>query len=239
MTYYKRSKNIFKIVAAQLLVGLVMAVLAFCVIFYAQGYRVNIKNFKIIKTGLIYLVSYPKDTTVFIDNKIVTEKTPYTVGLRPGNYNVLIAKEGYHVWEKNIRVESELVSDYKTIVMFKSIPEIKNLTDQRKINMLNIPIDIFAVSKSDDLLINNDYEIWQNNKLVTRFSKPIKNITWYNDEHILFQQDDEIRVIEIDGGNNTLLIKLSSGVPSIFTVNNKGDELYFTDNGEYKVAKIR
>jgi hypothetical protein len=88
--------------------------------------------------------------------------------------------------------------------------------------------------------VSNGYEIWVGEKLVTRFSEPILNVSWYPDlSHIIFQEGNEIRVIDKNGKNDTLLIKMNQSGPARFTVGGKGEELYFVDNGKYKVAKIR
>ena len=160
--------------------------------------------------------------------------------MTPGNYSAEVDKDNYVSWTTNFNINSGFVSEYKYIVLFKQNIKVSDLTDQDKIDLLNAPIDFFAVAKSDNLVIQNGYEIWQNGKLVTRFSAPISQVSWYpDDEHVLFQQGNEIRVIELSGQNNTLVVKLSSSTPTNLTTNSEGTELYFVDNGKYEMAEIQ
>ena len=236
----KRTKRLPRIILNQFLVAFLMTAIAISVLFFAEGYRFNFKNFKIIKTGILYFSTDPDGATVFINGKLQDKKTPYAVNLTAGRYNATIEKNGYGSWSSGFKVDSGLVSEFESIVLFKKNPEISNLSDQRKIDLLNSPLEYLATSNSKNELYQNGYEVWQSNSLVTRFSTPIKSVSWYPDlKHILYQQGDEIRVMEITGLNDVLLVKLSTKTPVRYIANNKGDELYYLDNDQYKAAKIK
>lgn len=235
-----RTKRLPKIIVGQFLVGCLMVLLAISVLFFAQGYRFNIKNFQIVKTGVIFIASEPKEAVVHINGKAQKRNTPFSLNLDPGYYNAEVQKEGYHPWSSSFKIEPELVTDFKSVVLFKTDSEITNLTDQRKIDLLESPVDYLAVVHDEDILTYNDYEIWQNNKLVTRFSSPIQNATWYSDmEHIMYQKGNEVRIIEKSGNNDTLLVRLTSATSTKFVSNSRGDELYYMDENQYKMARIR
>lgn len=239
VTNDRRTRMFFKILINQCLVALLMILVATSVLFYARGYRFNYKNFKVVKTGIAYFSSLPKNVDVYIGSNKKSSKTPYTLNLTPGNYDASIKKEGYQVWTAHFRVQSEFVSEFENIVLFKDKIESVELTDQAKIDRLNSPTDILAVSRAQNLLYNG-YEIWLDDVLITRFSEPIVKASWYPDsKHILYQQGDQIRVIESAGRNDCLLVTLSADEPSVFTTNARGDELYYTDDGKYMMAKIR
>ena len=229
-----------KILLSQFFITLLMTVMALALIFYAEGYRYNFKTFKVSRTGIASFVTYPKGADIYINDRLMPEKTPYAVNLTPATYDAMVTKDGYQSWQRAFKVDSELVSEFKNIVMFKSDIPSTALTDPGKINLLNAPIDLLAGAKQGDPMIVNDHEIWVGDSLVTRFSTPVSSAIWYPDHtHIVFQQGDEIRTIELDGFNDTQLVKLSSNLPTNFALNNKGTELYFSDNGDYKVATIR
>lgn len=235
----RRTKNFFKILFCQLGVGLIMASLAVFILFFAQGYRFNYKSFRIIKTGIISVTSSPKNASVYINGKESSKKTPLAATLTSGVYLVEVKSSGYNSWHSYCKVQPELVTEFEKVVLFKENITTTSLEDPSKIELLNAPIDILAVRK-DPLLTYNDYEIWQSGVLVTRFSEPVIKAVWYPDlEHILYQQNNEIHVIGIDGRNDNLLVTLEADTPSVFTTNSRGDELYFTDSGNYKWAKIR
>ncbi len=236
----KRTKKLHKIIIGQLSVAFIMFALAISILFFAEGYRINLKNLKITKTGILFLYSDPKNAEVLLNGKKQKNITPFSINLTPGNYKAEVKAEGYISWASSFKIESGLVTNFNSIVLFKEHPEINNLTDQRKIDQINAPIDVFAVTTTQNVLTQNGYEIWLDDKLVTRFSEPISNVKWYPDlKHIVFQQGDEIRVIETTGMNDTLLIKSSLSERINYAISGRGDELYYLENNQYKVAKIR
>jgi len=239
MTNNRRTKSIFKILVSQLSVALFVTLLSVSILFYAEGYRFNYKNFKIFKTGVLAISCYPKDVTVKLNSRIKSDKTPYSANLLPGHYSIEISKSDFVTWSQTVRVESEMVENFKSTVLFREKPEIATLTDQKLINSLNSPIDSLAIGNKSGIY-HSDYEIWLNNDLVTRFSEPILKAIWYADkQHIVYQQGDQIRVIEITGTNDTLLVDLNSSATTNFIINDKGDELFYKDGSDYKKAVIR
>lgn len=240
----RRTKLLPKIILGQLFVGLIMAVLGFSILFFAEGYRLNVKNFKIIKTGMASFSVYPRDSKVFLDSKLVFtgskfRTSAFSVNLTPGYYTARVEHDGFKTWNSEFKIESGFVSDYKSIVLFKSEIIPKPLTDQRKISALNAPVDSLA-TQSTNSPINIGPEIWLSNKLVTRFSAPVLSAKWYSDEyHILFQIGNEIRVMDKNGSNNILLITLKQDTNTNYNVNYQGDELYYIDGNNYMMAIIR
>lgn len=234
-----------KIILGQLFVGAIMASIAFSILFYAEGYRFNFKKMSTYKTGIISVYTYPRDAQVYLDSKLVKKtssfsRSPFRANLRSGYYNVMAIKEGYVTWEKTIKVEAEKVANYGSVILFKSNVLPEKLNDTKKIDLLLNPNDFVATKRNDKALIINGSEIWYNNSLITRFSTQILNANWYYDrEHILIQSSNEIRIIDIDGSNNVLLVKLKENLPTQFVVNSSGDELYYRDGSDYMVAHIR
>lgn len=236
----KRTKRLPRIILNQFLVGLLMSAIAVLVLFFAEGYRFNIKNFRVIKTGVLFLSSEPKGAIIHLNRRKIDKTTPNAQNLKAGSYTATVEMPGYRTWTASFKAESGLVTQFDQIVLFKENPEVSNLSDQRKIDLLNSTIDYLASNSDKNILTENGYEIWQNNELVTRFSEAISSVAWYPDlKHALYQQGDEIRAIEISGINDTLLVKLSSTNSTKYTVNNRGDELYYLDGSQYKIAKIR
>ena len=108
-----------------------------------------------------------------------------------------------------------------------------------KINYLNSPETPLAENARNKLAYNK-YEIWTDDKLVTRFSEPIANVLWHPDyEHILYQENNQIRIIGKDGFNDTILANLLSSSSAKFMIGGQGRELYYIDNGQYKKAIIQ
>lgn len=235
----RRTKQFTRIIISQLGIASLMFLLGLSLVFYAEGYRFRFNNFKIVKTGLVFLISNQKAAEVYINNVHVASKTPYSQNLLPGVYDLTIKKDGYSQWSNHITIKPELVTDFREIILFKKDITPVKLIDQSKINFLNSPIEILATS-SNHKLVYNDYEIWLNDELVTRFSKPLLRAVWYPDyKHIVYQQESEIRLIETTGTNDTFLVKLNQEGRTNFIISRDGNELYFADNGEYKITTIR
>lgn len=233
------SKRLPKIFLAQFIFALIITAVALNIIFYAQGWRINFRTLKIYKTGLFLFDSSPAPDRIFIGNNQYDGKKEFIYNLLPGSYSVRAEKNGYISWNREISIKQEMVSYYNNVILIKQDIQAETLTDQSKIDLLNSP-DTILIENAKDKLAFNKYEIWTENRLITRFSEPINNVKWYPDmQNIVFQQGDEIRIIDNDGFNNTLLIKLLSKEKTRFQIGERGQELYYIDGGEYKKATIK
>ncbi len=106
-------------------------------IFWAKGYRPDLKNGKMKATGLLNANSFPTGAQVFIDGKLTTA-TNNTINLSPGEYQIKIAKDGYLPWEKTLKMEKELVTQTNAF-LFPVAPDLKALTYINAINPLPSP----------------------------------------------------------------------------------------------------
>lgn len=98
-------------------------IIAPVVLFYSMGYRIN-ENLQIVEVGGLYVSSPLRNTEIFINNK--EKKTPgmlqngiFLKNLKPGNYSILINKEGYYPWAKELAVKERLVTEAKAFLMPK------------------------------------------------------------------------------------------------------------------------
>jgi hypothetical protein len=236
----RRTRLIIKIIFGQLLVGLLISAIAIVVLLYAQGNRINFVRMKVIKTGLVSIEFLPKDANVYVNNKRVDVKNSLAKNLSPGSYYIQIEKSDYTTWQTQLHIESESVTVFSNVLLFKKEPLIEALIDERKISLLKNPNEDLIGKNTIAGLFSNNYEIWVDNQVIARYSTPISRVSWYSDNaHILFQQGDSIHIIEASGQNDTSLVKLNSDAPTKFVASSDGTELYFIDNSVYKVAHIR
>lgn len=94
------------------LVGIFIIVIP-VLIFYSLGYRLN-SQFRLVKTGGIYLVNNESDAVVMLNGKDmkrsnIFEKDMLIRNLVPNTYYVRIEKNGYRPWKKNVKVQEEKV----------------------------------------------------------------------------------------------------------------------------------
>jgi len=235
----RRTKLLPKIIIGQLFVSFIIVALALLMIFYTEGYRMDFSDFKVFKTGVIYLNFLPRNANISINSTDCKAVSNLAKNLPSGFYHISVAKDGYKTWNLSLQITPSSVNDYRDIILFKDQITPADLKDESKISLINLPTDVLASNAPDQLLYNN-YEIWVGDNLVTRFSTAIKKAIWYPDlAHIVYQQGDEIRIIETTGQNDTLLVKLSTQKISSFVIGARGTELYYTDNGAFKIATIR
>ena len=125
------------------------------VIFYSQGYRVDINAKKITQTGGLFLKVIPKQVEVFIDGKL-KKKTDFFFGsalienLLPKKYKIQIKKEGYYPWEKNLEIREKEVTEAKNIVLIPENPNFGILTEGIK--------DFWFSPDERKIILSEDYE---------------------------------------------------------------------------------
>lgn len=100
--------------------------ISFTIIAYGRGYRLNINKGDFRSTGLISATSDPIGAQVYVDD-ILKSATNNSFNINPGWYAVTIAKEGYMSWQKQIRVQGEIVSRADAY-LFPTNPSLSPLT---------------------------------------------------------------------------------------------------------------
>ncbi len=88
-------------------------------IMYAVGYRYNFDNNTVQKNGAFYIKSYPRGSEIYIDNIKSRHKTPNQLtNIQPGNHTILIKRENYLPWQKQLTVYSGETTFAEDIVLF-------------------------------------------------------------------------------------------------------------------------
>lgn len=99
-------------------------------ILYCLGWRFDWETKSIIQPGVFYFKAWPKNTEIYLDNKL-KKKTDLFFGsvlienLKPQKYNVEIKKDGFHTWQKNLEIKKREVTEAKNIVLIPENPEFK------------------------------------------------------------------------------------------------------------------
>jgi len=92
-------------------------------IFYSQGYRIDLGSKKIAQTGGLFLKVMPKQVEIYLDGKLI-KKTDFFFGsslienLLPNKYKIKVVKKGYSSWEKTLEVKEKEVTEIKNIILF-------------------------------------------------------------------------------------------------------------------------
>ena len=98
----------------------------FFAISWAKGYRPDVKNGTLKPTGLLVANSFPTGAQVYINDKLTTA-TDDTLNLNPGTYRIKISKDGFIPWEKELKLEKELVAQTNAL-LFPLAPDLQALT---------------------------------------------------------------------------------------------------------------
>lgn len=102
------------------------------VVFYSQGYRFDFENKKISQTGGLFLKVLPKSVEIYLNDK-PRKKTDFFFGsalienLLPKKYKVLVRKDGYQSWEKNLEIKAREVTEAKNIILLPENPNLQIL----------------------------------------------------------------------------------------------------------------
>lgn len=192
----------------------------------ANGWEFNFKTFQIIKTGMISLDGRPDSAKVSVNGKIMSQTLPAKIrNLSPGFYDVKITSQNYQTWEQSIKVEVGKACLFSSIILFLQTP--RDATVPSNMNLTNFEQDYTNQAQKIDI---NGSEIYFQEQLISRFSQNVSSAILYPDnKHIIFQQNDEIRAIDIDGSNNKLLFKLTSPEKTKFIIKNNGQVLYYLE----------
>lgn len=114
---------------------LLISVLVFLIItpllnFYLAGYRIT-KGFKITKIGGMYIYSPENSVKIYINNELKKEtgfiQNGYFIqNMKPGKYSIIVAKDGFWPWKKDLNVKEEIVSETRSFLIKKE-PEGKTI----------------------------------------------------------------------------------------------------------------
>jgi len=102
----------------------ILAVLIFLLasvffILLALGYNYNFSKNKFEKTSILYLKSYPRGSSIFLNNEKYSEDTPTEIThLKPDLYNIRVEKENYQNWEKQFLIKPEQTVFVEDISLF-------------------------------------------------------------------------------------------------------------------------
>lgn len=92
-------------------------------IFYANGWRLDFKKFRIVRIGGIFLKDFPADAELKINGGLTDGSFKKFLSgtlvnnLLPGDYSLAIEKDGYYSWGKTVGVEPATVAEMKVVLI--------------------------------------------------------------------------------------------------------------------------
>ncbi|MBL7155157.1 MAG: PEGA domain-containing protein [Candidatus Portnoybacteria bacterium] len=175
------------------------------ILFYAWGYSFDWQNKKPVLTGGLYLKSFPEETDVYLNNKLKKEETPaFIKRLLPKEYQVKITKQGFHPWQKKLRVESKLVTEARNILLIPLNPEIEIVNEKL---LVDFSLKEFLAQEESDTIF---------------YIQPLSYILYKTDQNGSYQEQISLAPLP---ANHQYQIFVSSNEK--IAVLNKKRQLYF------------
>ncbi|MFH1551483.1 MAG: PEGA domain-containing protein [bacterium] len=207
------------------------------VLLYAWGYTFDWESKKLVLTGGIYLKSIPKKAKVELDNKITKETPVFIKRLLPKYYQIKVSKQGFHSWQKKLKIESKLVTEVKNILLIPLNPEIEVINENIPINfslkeflsqkesndIFYIQIPSYILYKTDK---NNSFQEQisltplPQNQTYEIFASKDKRIAVLSNTNQLYLLNPETKIFEL----------ISQDVKGVRFSDNNKKMLYFTDS---------
>ncbi len=112
-------------------------------VFYSKGYRFDFQKLEVFKIGGLNLQVKTGGAEIFINNRLRAQAGGLLYSgsffkLLPRTYDVRVAKDKYHSWQKTLAVKPNLVTDVYDIILFPENAAAKELA--------SAPADFFAFS---------------------------------------------------------------------------------------------
>ncbi|MCX6809525.1 MAG: PEGA domain-containing protein [Candidatus Berkelbacteria bacterium] len=211
-----------------IIVGIIFLACVSLALIYVTGYQIDLVNKDIKQTGIISVQT--DNANIYLDDKLVGNGRVTLRNITPNSYNIKVTKEGYHIWEKNIKLEAGEAEILNNIVLFK-----ENIIPRE----FSVDQNDFFNKIADTAQIRVDGgEIYQNDQLVTRFDKNIYGASWYpNNQYIAFTYNAKLHIMEIDATNDIEILDKDSQTPIVFV--NSGKSVIYENNGKVYQADIR
>lgn len=196
------------------------------VLLYSYGYRIS-SDFNLIKTGGLYVSSPVSGSQIFINNELERETNILQAGLflqslKPDDYSVIIAKDGYWPWTKKLTVKEQMVTEARALLLPKN-PDGKiiieeQLTPSEKIKyeeirkLLTETIEEKEENPTIEKLINHDRQklIWETgeNDIFVEWINGEKSRPYYIEEgkHLVLHSLYGIRNVDFYPGRRDVVI---------------------------------
>ncbi len=126
---------------------------------FALGYRFNTKTFKFTKAGLIAIKTQPPGASIYLDGKLLSEKTPSTINeLLPGKYSLRIELENHYAWISEVNVEAKKVTRLEKIILFPLRGNVSQL-NKEKITSFWVDSDtqtVYYLNQEENIIYKSD-----------------------------------------------------------------------------------
>ncbi len=177
------------------------------VILYTAGYGYNFKKGRIEKTGILYVDSKPKEADIYINGQFSGKTDKRFPAMLPDKYQLEVKKNGYHSWQKEIEIKSNLTEFAEDIVLFK---------DALPINLVEGQIKLFVASPDQRKIIYSSISSTTEDLIIMDLkNKSTEKLKSYN-----LKNKPEIEFLNCSTEKNLMAFKVISNDPESYLIVN-------------------
>ncbi len=232
------------------------------VLLYTSGFRLD-SDLRLYKTGGLYVSSPVSGSQIFINNKLEKETNILQNGLflqnlKPGKYSVLIGKDGYWPWLKELEVKEQFVTEARALILPREMDgeiiepsehkEIISLIDEIKtLSGTTTEIKRFIGQNRQKLSWNQTQnQVWvewmaeeksrpyylnENKVLVLDSASAVRNADFFPGRRdvIVVAVQNGVFALEIDGKGGRILQPIYKGKEPVFTTFKNESSIYILD----------
>ncbi len=215
------------------------------IILSSQGYRIDLNpsegRIKITQTGGLFLRILPRQAEIFLDSKL-KETTDFFFNsalienLIPKKYQVLVKKQGYHSWQKELEIKEKEVTAIDNIFLFPQNPEFKALTKEETNQFLTLFNNNQELTLDELLLDQDTYQILEQMNGF-KLSPDSKKLVYFSDYEIwiLFLKEKQNQPSK-KAGEKLFLMRLSEKIKHVLWLNSY--YLVFSTENKIKISEI-
>lgn len=223
-----------------LIVCIILFLLLFpLIVLYSFGYGYDLKEKKMVRTGIIYITANPQDNIkIFVNGeeekknlsvKGIFKKDYALYNLMPQTYDIRITKDGYSQWEKRLSVAPGL-NTYARPLLLSLNPADDLLFEGKNILGWSASLNfkkIAYLKKENEKIIFSIYntENKTTNAIILNNIEP-------DFEKTLFQSPDLKANFYWDANSENIIMEIASKISRFFALNT-------TDNGMSYLGKIQ
>jgi hypothetical protein len=163
---------------------------------YSLGYKIDYKNLKIYKTGIIFLNTRPAGASVYVNGRLIKDLTPAQVEeLKPGRYKIIVKLEDFYPWEGELDVKPNRVTKADKIELFPVSKEVKRIGKVSARDFVVSDTGLIYYLTGDGLYVSgtdgnglkkiSSYSDWPD-KIVKKKFSPDKNKFLYFDDRSVY-----------------------------------------------------
>jgi len=195
---------------------------------FALGYKFNAQTLKFVKTGLIYIKTQPEGARIYLDGKLIPDKSPASIQeLLPGVYKITLLLPKYYPWKSEVDVEAGKVSRIDKVILFPLRPDLQQL-NQEGFSSFRVDIEKGAICYLD-----------QENKIVYRSNLDGSN---FEDIASLPEKFGQINGWDVSADRSKLFVFNAHQI-SVILLDSRDDYTYsdsfvYLDYPQEKIIKI-